>query len=103
VAEASNPNDVQNECTRRFIDLANAMKDEGVPTNVVAWSLMTACSTYSIYSVVGNDGGLNPSGIDKLTDAFKDNLTKVQGLRRKNQEQAQREAKQTGGESTGQG
>ncbi len=95
MAVESNPNETQNECTRKFIDLANELKDEGVPVNVVAWSLMTACSMYSIYSVVGNDGGLNPSGIDKLTDAFKDNLTKVQALRRHNQEQ-QRDAQADG-------
>ena len=87
MTDERNANEVQDECTRKFIDLANELKDSGVPVNVVAWSLMTACSMYSIYSVVGNDGGINPSGIDKLTDAFKENLTKVQALRRRNQEQ----------------
>lgn len=84
--EETNPNAVHDECTARFIDLANAMKDEGLPVNVVSWALMTACGTYATYSVVGNEGGLNPSGVDKITDAFRQNLQNLQALRKRQQE-----------------
>jgi len=78
-------------CMQRFIDLANAMKDEGVPVNVVSWSLMTACGIYATYSVVGNEGGLNPSGVDKVADAFRQNLLNIQSLRKQQQEARQRD------------
>lgn len=70
------------DCMQRFIDLANTMKDEGVPVNVVSWSLMTASAIYATYSVTGNSGGLNPSGIDKVVDAYKQNLTNIQALKK---------------------
>jgi hypothetical protein len=79
------------ECMQRFIDLANAMKDEGVPVNIVSWSLMTACGIYATYSVVGNKGGLNPSGVDKVADAFRQNLLNIQSLRRQQQEAERRD------------
>ncbi|MDP5053595.1 MAG: DUF3144 domain-containing protein [Congregibacter sp.] len=70
------------DCMQRFIDLANAMKDEGVPVNVVSWSLMTASGIYATYSVTGNSGGLNPSGVDKVVDAYKQNLSNIQALKK---------------------
>ena len=70
------------ECMQRFIDLANSMKDEGVPVNVISWGLMTASGIYATYSVAGNSGGLNPSGIEKIADAYKQNLTNIQALRK---------------------
>lgn len=81
------PTQQHDECMQRFIDLANAMKDEGTPVNVVSWALMTACGIYATYSVVGNDGGLNPSGVDKVADAFRQNLLNIQALRRHQQEE----------------
>ena len=75
------------DCMERFIDLANAMKDEGVPVNVVSWALMTASGVYATYSVTGNSGGLNPSGVDKVVDAYKQNLTNIQAMRKARDEQ----------------
>jgi hypothetical protein len=72
---------------QRFIDLANAMKDEGVPVNVVSWALMTASGIYATYSVAGNSGGLNPSGVEKVADAYKQNLRNIQALRKAQEEQ----------------
>ncbi len=71
------------DCMERFIALANEMKDEGIPINVVSWSLMTACGIYATYTVAGNDGGLNPSGVDKMADAFRQNLVNIQDLRKR--------------------
>lgn len=72
------------QCMQRFIDLANTMKDEQVPVNVVSWALMTASGIYATYSLTGNSGGLNPSGIDKVAEAYKQNLSNIQALRRGN-------------------
>jgi hypothetical protein len=69
-------------CMQRFIDLANEMKNEGAPVNVVSWALMTASGIYATYSVVGNSGGLNPSGVDKVADAYRQNLLNLQQLKK---------------------
>jgi predicted ATPase len=73
------------DCMQRFIDLANELKDEGVAVNVVSWALMTASGIYATYSVVGNSGGLNPSGVDKVADAYRQNLLRVQELKKAQQ------------------
>ncbi|WP_439101052.1 DUF3144 domain-containing protein [Congregibacter sp.] len=73
---------MHDKCMRRFVELANAMKDEGVPVNVVSWSLMSASGIYATYSVAGNKGGLNQSGVDKVADTFKKNLANIQALKK---------------------
>ena len=59
------------ECMNRFIELGNKMKEEGVGTHVVSAALMSASAVYSTYVAVGNTGGLNPSGVDKIVDAYR--------------------------------
>lgn len=75
-------------CMERFIELANAMKNDGVPTRVVSAALMTASGVYATYSVVGNEGGLNPSGVEKVAEAYKQNLENIQRARREQAEAA---------------
>lgn len=82
-------NNVHDDCTERFINLANQLKDEGVPVNVVSWALMSASGIYATYSVAGNTGGLNPSGVDKVADAYRQNLANIQELRRRAEEHQQ--------------
>lgn len=81
------------QCMQRFIDLANTMKNEGVPTRVISAALMTASGVYATYTVAGNNGGLNPSGVDKVTQAYKENLQRIQQAKR---EQAQEAGQQAG-------
>ena len=69
-------------CMNRFIQLANSLKDEGVPVAVVNWVMMTASAHYATYSVAGNMGGLNDSGIEKITDAYRQNLRQVQDVKK---------------------
>lgn len=85
MANEQNPNELHDACNQRFIELANTLKDEGVPVNVISWALMSACGTYATYSVVGNEGSLNPSGVDKISDAFRQNLLTLQRLRQAQQ------------------
>lgn len=70
------------QCMQRFIDMANGMKNDGVPTRVISAALMTASGVYATYSVAGNSGGLNPSGIEKVTEAYKQNLENIQQAKR---------------------
>jgi hypothetical protein len=69
-------------CMQRFINLANEMKNEGMPTEVVSWALMTASGVYATYSVAGNEGGLTQTGIDKVADAYRQNLSNIQALKK---------------------
>ncbi len=79
------------QCMQRFVDLANTMKNEGVPTRVVSAALMTASGVYATYTVAGNNGGLNPSGVEKVAQSYKQNLERIQEAKR---EQAQAGGKQ---------
>jgi hypothetical protein len=74
--------DQQMEATNRFITLANELKDSGVPIHVISWSMLTAGAVYSTFSVTGNTGGLNPSGVDKVVDGFRDCMNQVQDARK---------------------
>jgi hypothetical protein len=77
------------ECVQRFIDLANSMKNENVPTRVVSAALMTASSVYTTYTMAGNNGGLNPSGIDKVTAVYRQSLENVQRAKREDLQRKQ--------------
>ena len=74
--------DQQMEATNQFITLANELKDNGVPIHVISWSMLTAGAVYSTFSVAGNTGGLNPSGVDKVVDSFRDCMNQVQDARK---------------------
>lgn len=85
---AKTDDELHEDCMRRFIDLANTMKDEGVETRVVSAGLMTASSVYATYLVTGNNGGLTESGVDKVTAAYRQQLEKVQQYRKEQDGQA---------------
>ena len=78
------------ECMNRLIDLANAMKDEGIATNVVSSALMMASGVYATYVAGGNEGGLTPSGIDRATAAYKQHLEQVQEAKKAQVAQAEK-------------
>jgi len=67
-----------NHCTLKFIDLANELKGDGFDIKLISAALMSASGIYATYSVVGNDGALNPSGVDKVIETYKRNLEHVQ-------------------------
>jgi len=69
-------------CVQRFIELANAIKNEGVPINVVSGALMTASALYASYLIAGNDGGLTASGVEKVSGVYKRELERIQKLKK---------------------
>ncbi len=75
--------DQQMQATNKFIELANEMKEQGMPIHVVSWSMLTAAAVYSTFSVAGNTGGLNPSGVDKVVISFRDCMKQVQEARKR--------------------
>jgi hypothetical protein len=74
---ADSENEIHQTVMQKFI------KDEGTPTRVVSASLMTASCVYSTYTVAGNGGGLNESGVDKVTDAYRRQLQMIQDAKQK--------------------
>lgn len=69
------------ECLNRFIDLANTLKNEGVNPPVVSAALMSASAVYATYVAVGNSGGLTASGVDKVVEAYRQQMEQFQRLR----------------------
>jgi hypothetical protein len=74
--------DQLHEGMNRFIDLANEMKDSGMPIHVVSTAMMRAFCVYGTYSVAGNTGGLTESGVEKMAEVFKQELADVQEARK---------------------
>jgi len=70
-------------CTNKFIELANQLKTEGINTNMVSGSLMTASGIYATYVASGNKGSLNPSGVDKVVALYRRTLEHHQQVKRK--------------------
>jgi hypothetical protein len=54
------------------------MKSEGMDIQLVSAALMTASGIYATYTVAGNDGGLEQSGIDKVVGTYRQNLEFIQ-------------------------
>lgn len=82
---AAEQNEDQGKCVHRFIELANTMKDEGLPPEEVSHALMSASGVYATYMIAGNSGGLNPSGVEKVTKAYKKSLENVQRIKKEQQ------------------
>ncbi len=70
------------QLVEKFIALANEIKDEGTPVEMVNTALQLASGTYSTYLTAGNEGYLQEGGINKLTDVFKYNLTQIQNFKK---------------------
>lgn len=78
-------------CTSKFIELANSLKDEGYDVKLVSAALMSASGIYATYSVAGNQGGLNPSGVDKVVDVYRKSLENIQRMKKASAEQSKAE------------
>lgn len=70
-------------CTNKFIALANELKAENIDPNMVSGALMTASGVYATYVAVGNNGALNPSGVEKVVDLYRRTLEYHQKIKRK--------------------
>jgi hypothetical protein len=88
--------DLQNHqhCTTRFIELANELNEDGHDVQLVSAALMTASGIYATFSVAGNEGGLNPSGVDKVVNAYRTSLERLQNVKKAEAERRKSEAEQ---------
>jgi fatty acid-binding protein DegV len=66
----------------RFVEVANEMKNEGKRLTTINAALMSASATYGSYIAAGNVGYLQPSGVDKLVDAYRHHALRVQEIKK---------------------
>jgi hypothetical protein len=71
-----------NDCTHKFITLANELKDGGIEPQLVSAALMAASGIYATYVSAGNEGGLQPSGVDKVVMMYRRNLEHIQARKK---------------------
>ena len=76
------------EISKRFIDLANSMKDEGRSTKVISAGLMSASTVYVTYVLAGNEGVLNREGIDEVVNTYRQQLARFQDSKREQLEKS---------------
>ncbi|MEJ8569721.1 DUF3144 domain-containing protein [Elongatibacter sediminis] len=69
-------------CTNKFIELANQLKGENIDTTLISGALMTASGIYSTYVAAGNDGALEPSGVEKVVTLYRRTLEHHQKVKR---------------------
>ena len=70
------------DCTNRFIALANEMKSEGVDPALVNGALMTASGIYATFVATGNNGTLEASGVKKVVDLYQNTLERFQQIKK---------------------
>jgi hypothetical protein len=70
------------QLVRRFVDLANIMKDEGHAPPTVNAAMMLASGLYASYLAVGNHGQLDARGVDEVSEVYRKNLLSVQQLKK---------------------
>ena len=80
------------QASSRFIDLANSLKDEGLPTKVVFAGLMTASTVYVTYVLAGNEGVLNQKGMDEVVKTYRQQLSRFQDSKREQLEKTAEES-----------
>lgn len=69
-------------CTNKFIKLANELGKEGIDTPLVSGSLMTASGIYATFLGAGNQGILEPSGVDKVVEVYRRTLEQTQAAKK---------------------
>lgn len=79
---STTPNQKHDDAVNRFIELANELKDSDASTPIVSAGLTTAACIYATYVTAGNDGFLQPAGVDKLCDAYRKQLEFIQQRKR---------------------
>lgn len=76
-------------CTNKFIELANQLKKEEIDPTVVSGGLMTASCVYATYVAAGNNGALEPSGVDKVVAIYRRTLEHHQKIKKSHLQKAQ--------------
>lgn len=70
------------DVTQQFIDLANELKNQGHDINLISAALMSASGIYTTYTIAGDQGYLQPAGVDKVAERYKHNLAYLQEVKK---------------------
>jgi hypothetical protein len=85
--------------TNQFIEMANEMRNEkSIDPALVSGALMTASSIYATFVAAGNEGVLEPSGVDKVLQIYRRTLEHHQAMK-KNQLLERKKQPEPGGET----
>jgi hypothetical protein len=84
----SKPTDQHNQAVNRLIETANDMKDKGFDPRVVSAALISAAGIYATYVEAGNEGYLQPTGVDRLTEIFRQQVSYIQDVKKEELRQA---------------
>ena len=84
-----NDRESHDQCTHKFIELANELADQGHDKNLVSAALMAASGIYATFITAGNAGGLQPSGVDKVVMMYRRNLEHIQERKKAENEAAE--------------
>ena len=68
--------------TNQFINAANELKNQGLDPTLISGAMMTASSIYATYVAAGNDGTLEPTGVDKVVELYRRTLEHFQEVKR---------------------
>jgi hypothetical protein len=86
--------EAHNKATNEFIQMANRMaNEEGLDVNMISAALMAASGVYATFMAAGNKGFLAPSGIERVTEIYKRNLSYIQDRKKEELEAQGLEAK----------
>ena len=69
-------------CTNKFIELANELKENGIDIKLVNGALMTASGIYATYIATGNEGALEPTGVDQVVEVYRRTLEHHQSIKK---------------------
>ncbi len=69
-------------CVTQFVELANKLQQESFEEPVISAALMAASGVYATFVAAGNEGGLEPTGVDKVVAAYRGTLEHIQSYKK---------------------
>ncbi len=87
---AMTPDQQYDDAMNQFIVLANQLKEKEYPMEVVSAALMSASGVYATYVASGgiNHGFLLEPGVEKVAEAYRNQLQGIQEVKKKAAEDA---------------
>lgn len=71
-------NQQHDDAVNKIIALANELKDAGTDPQIMSAALTTAGCIYATFIAAGNQGFIQPAGVDKLCAAYRRQLEFIQ-------------------------
>ena len=96
------PEQQYDDAVNQFIELANQLKNDKYPMEVVSAALMSASGVYATYVASGgiNHGFLLEPGVEKVAETYRRQLQQIQDVKKKAAEDAGLRPKDTDTQKT---